>query len=182
MSSSSSSSSSKSSSSKSSSSSSSKSSSSSSSLDPSSFPSSSSLSSEMEYEFTERQNAVIAQLADSMVWVTLPLLIVGVLYAIGLLVSVVRSFHDPQFIVQAALVGLAMLFFLATARWTKQSAQAFSKIVSTEGHDIDHLMKALENLGKIFGVLSLIVKIYVVIVGIAVVTGLIAALAAAFKI
>ncbi len=48
-----------------------------------------------EYEFTSRQNAVIAPLAHDMVWVAVPLQLVGILYAIGLIVSVIRAFRDP---------------------------------------------------------------------------------------
>ena len=116
-----------------------------------------------------------------MIWVAVPLLLVGILYAIGMIISLVRSFHDPHFLIQAVLVGLAMLFYLALGTWTRKAAQAFEDIVRTEGHDIDHLMDALDNLRKLYGLLSLLVKIYVVLVGVAVVAGLIAIVFAAFK-
>jgi hypothetical protein len=124
---------------------------------------------------------VIAALARDMVWVAVPLVLVGALYGIGLLVYVARSFQDPHFIFQAVLIGLAMLFYLALGTWTNRAAQAFRQIVTTQGRDIEHLMDAVDNLRKMYGLLSLIVKIYVVIVGVAVVVGLIAALAAAFR-
>jgi len=132
------------------------------------------------YEFTHKQNIIIESLSRAMIWVAIPLLLVGVLYGIGLLVYVVRSFRDPHFIFQAVLIGLAMVFYLALGSWTKKSSQAFGQIVSTRGRDIDHLMVALENLRKMYGLLSQIVKAYLVLVGIAVVIGLIAALVAAF--
>jgi hypothetical protein len=111
-----------------------------------------------------------------MVWVGVPLLLVGVLYGVGLIVSVVRSFHDPHYLLQATLVGLAMLFYLALGTWTNKSARAFAEIVTTQGRDIDHLMDALENLRKMYGLVSTLVRIYVALVLIAVVIGLLAAL------
>src|SRR5262245_11005893 len=153
------------------------SSSSSSSFDPSSFPSaSSSASGERKWEFTTEQNAIIASLARDMLWVGVPLFLVGILYGVGLIVSVVRSFHDPHFLFQAALVGLAMLFYVALGTWTSKSAQAFAEIVSTRGRDIDHLMHALDNLRKMYGLVSLLVKVYVALVLVSVVIGLTAAL------
>jgi hypothetical protein len=144
-------------------------------------PESTSGSSPGQYEFTGRQNAVIGPLARDMVWVAVPLLLVGILYGIGVFVSVLQSFHDAHYIFQAALIGLAMLFYLALGTWTKRSARAFQQIVSTQGQDINHLMDALDNLRKMYGLLSLIIKVYVAIAGVAVVIGLIAALVAAFK-
>jgi hypothetical protein len=135
----------------------------------------------VEYEFTDRQNEVLRSLSRDMLWVGVPLVLVGILYGVGLLVSVIRSFQDPHFLLQAALVGLAMLFYLALGTWTNRSARAFKEIVLTRGRDIDHLMDALDNLRKMYGLLSLIIKIYVVIVAVAVVFGLIAALATLFK-
>src|SRR5262245_13483035 len=170
-------------SSKSSKSSSSRSSSSSSSPshDPSSYPSPSSSAIGVRYEFTAAQNSLIDALARDMLWVAVALLVVGILYAVGLLVSVVRSFQDPHFLVQAALVGLAMLFYLALGTWTSRSARAFERIVTTRSRDIDHLMEALDNLRKMYRLVSLLIKIYVVFVGLAVIIGLIAALLAPFR-
>jgi hypothetical protein len=133
------------------------------------------------YEFSAEENAVIAALASDMVWVAMPLLLVGILYGLGVLVAVVRSFQDPHYLFQAAIIGLAMLFFLVLGSWTSRSAQAFGQIVATRGRDINHLMDALNNLRKMYGLLSLVVKVYVVLVGIAVIGSLIAALIAAFK-
>jgi hypothetical protein len=134
-----------------------------------------------QYEFTTRQNAVIGPLAKDMVWVAIPLEIVGILYGIGMIVSVIRAFRDPHFIIQAVLIGLAMLFYLALGIWTTRSARAFKQIVSTQGQDINHLMDALDNLRRMYGLLSLIVKIYVAVAVVAVVVGLIALVVSAFK-
>jgi hypothetical protein len=132
-----------------------------------------------QYEFSSRQNAVIGPLARDMVWVAIPLLVVGILYGIGVIVCVMRAFRDPHYLFQAVLIGLAMLFYLALGNWTSRSGQAFQQIVATQGQDINHLMEALDSLRKMYGLLSLIVKVYVVILALAVVIGLIAAVVAA---
>src|SRR5262245_31364314 len=124
----------------SSSSSSRSSSSSSASPDPSSLPSSSSLTSERPPpEFDARQNAVIKPLARDMTWVAAPLLLVGVLYGVGMVACLIQAFRDRHFILEAVLIGSAMLFFLALGTWTSKAARAFSDIVTTRGQDMRHL-------------------------------------------
>jgi hypothetical protein len=134
-----------------------------------------------QYEFTSRQNDVIAPLARDMVWVAVPLQLVGVLYGIGLVLCVIRAFTDPHLVLQAVLIGLAMLFFLGLGTWTSRSAGAFKHIVTTQGQDISHLMDALNNLRKMYGLLGFIVKLYVGILAVALAVGLIEALITAFK-
>src|SRR5262249_9025893 len=132
------------------------------------------------YEFTARQNAVIGPLANDMDWVALPLMLVGILYGVGLVVAVIGAFSHPPLLFQAALVGFAMLFFLALGTWTSRSARSFKQIVTTQGQDVSHLMDALENLRKMYGLLSLVVKIYVAVAVVTVIAALIALLAKAF--
>jgi hypothetical protein len=134
-----------------------------------------------QYEFTSRQNAVIGPLARDMVWVAVPLQLVGVLYGIGLVVAVVKAVRDPHLFLEAALIGLGMLFYLALGIWTSRAARSFQHIVSTQGQDVTHLMDALDNLRKLYGLLSILVKVYVAIVLVAVVVGLIVALFTAFR-
>jgi len=73
-----------------------------------------------------------------------------------------------------------MLFFLALGTWTSRSARSFKQIVTTQGQDVSHLMDALENLRKMYGLLSLVVKIYVAVAVVTVIAALIALLAKAF--
>ena len=134
-----------------------------------------------QYEFTSRQNTVIGSLSRDMVWVGVPLQVVGILYAIALIVAVVKAFRDPNLFVEAALIGLAMLFYLALGVWTSRAARSFKRIVTTHGQDVTHLMDALDNLRKLYALLSFIVKIYVLLVVVAVVLGLVGALVMAFK-
>jgi hypothetical protein len=134
-----------------------------------------------QYEFTSRQNAVIGPLSRDMVWVAVPLVLVGVLYGIALIVTVVKAFRDPHLFLEAALIGLAMLFYLALGVWTSRAARSFKQIVTTQGRDVTHLMDALDNLRKMYGLLSIIVKLYVLLAVVAVVVGLVVAFITAFK-
>src|SRR5947208_5291564 len=93
-----------------------------------------------QYEFTSQQNAIIARLASDMVWVAVPLQLVGIIYGIALIICVVKAFRDPAFIAEAALLTLAMLFYLVLGIWTNKSADSFKRIVSTQGQDINYLM------------------------------------------
>jgi hypothetical protein len=123
---------------------------------------------------------VIDTLSRDMIWVAAPLQVVGILYGVGAVVCVIRAFRDPHYIFQAVLIGFAMLFFLALGTWTSTSARSFREIVSTQGRDINHLMVALKYLQKMYGLLSLVVKVYFVVAVVSIVVGLIAALVAAF--
>jgi hypothetical protein len=134
-----------------------------------------------QYEFTSRQNAVIGPLARDMRWIAVPLQVVGVLYGIALILAVVKAVQEPHLFGEAALIALAMLFYLTLGAWTSRAARSFERIVTTQGQDISHLMDALDNLRKLYALLSLFVKIYVVFALVAVVLGVIAALFMAFK-
>ncbi|HXG10779.1 MAG TPA: hypothetical protein VNK04_13560 [Gemmataceae bacterium] len=134
-----------------------------------------------QYEFTSGQNAVIRPLVRDMVWVAVPLQLMGVLYGIASVLAVLQAFRDPQHFWRAALIGLAMLFYLALGVWTGRAARAFKRIVATQGQDITHLMKALDNLRKLYALVSLFVKVYVVFVVVVVVAALLAALITAFR-
>jgi hypothetical protein len=134
-----------------------------------------------QYEFTSRQNAVIGPLARDMRWVAVPLELVGFLYGIALVLTAVKAFREPQLFLEAALIGLAMLFYLALGVWTGRAANSFQGIVATQGRDIAHLMDALDSLRKLYGLLSIIVKVYVAFAVVAVLVGVISVLVMAFR-
>jgi hypothetical protein len=117
-----------------------------------------------EYEFDDKQNKVIADLANSMRWVAAPLLVLGLLYIVASAFCVIQAFRHPATIVSVIYVGLIALLFLALGRWTGDAAKSFLEVVSTRGRDISHLMDALENLRKKYSLLSVFVKIYVVLI------------------
>jgi hypothetical protein len=49
-----------------------------------------------QYEFTSQQNAVVGPLSRDMLWVAMPLQLVGALYGIALIVTAIKAFRDPH--------------------------------------------------------------------------------------
>lgn len=133
------------------------------------------------YEFTARQNTIIAQLAAAMRWVGVPLTIIGVFYVLATVAHLFRGFVHPSEILIAALLALAAAFYLALGIWTTRAADEFRLVTTTSGADITHLMSALDSLRKKYSLLSLIIKIYVALVIVALIAGLIGLLSGAFS-
>jgi hypothetical protein len=91
-----------------------------------------------QYEFKASENRIIGQLAWKMNFVGLFLLANGLLIiAIG-----IGVFHAGPIIsgTLTCVVGL----------WTQRASVSFRSVVDTEGHDISHLMKALDDLRKLY--------------------------------
>jgi hypothetical protein len=137
------------------------------------------MSSLPQYEFDEKQNSVIEQLSRAMLWIAVPLQIVGILYGLAVVLAIVQAFHDASQVFAAVFAALAMLFFLALGNWTGNAAQSFRRIVTTTGQDVTHLMDGLDNLRKMYSLLSLIVKVYVVVILITLIAGFIVAITGA---
>ena len=134
-----------------------------------------------EFEFDSRQTKIISELASAMRWVSAPLLLLGILYVAATVLCVVHAFRHPTTSFAAVYVGLMSLLFLLLGRWTKDAATGFQHLVSTTGHDIEHLMHALDNLRKKYTLLSTFVKVYVAISLVAVIAGLIMAITGTLK-
>lgn len=113
-------------------------------------------------EFDAQQNRLLGELAANMQWVAMPLILIGIMYAVVAVSGIVEAFRKPEILVTVLFLALAMLFYLALGIWTQRAADAFRKVATTTGSDITHLMEALENLRKKYSLLSLLVKIYVV--------------------
>lgn len=135
-----------------------------------------------EYEFTPRENEIIRSLSRDMSWVAFPLVFVGILYGVGFVSAVIRAFQDPShFLMPAMLLGLAMLFYLVLGIWTNRAAASFGLVVTTQGRDVSHVMSALDELRKTYGLLSAFVKVYVAFALIGVIIGLIAMFTTLFR-
>lgn len=117
-----------------------------------------------EYEFDETQNKTIAGLANEIRWVAAPLFIVGLLYLIVTVASLVQHIREPGMVGAALFLGLVTLFFLALGGWLRKSAKAFASAANTQGNDIRNLMTGLEHLRKTFSLLSFFVKLYVILI------------------
>ncbi len=95
--------------------------------------------SEKQYEFKPGENKIIGQLASKMNFVGLFLLAVGVLViAHGVIVAV---HYGP--IISGTLTAVVGI-------WTQRASVSFRSVVQTEGRDISHLMRALEDLRKLY--------------------------------
>jgi len=141
------------------------------------------MSAPSQYEFDSRQNEIIARLSRAMLWVGAPLLVVGLIYGLAGVVSVIQAIVAGP--ASAALAGawtlLAAAFFCALGIWTRNAAHSFHRIVATTGRDIDNLMDALGNLGKLYSLLSLLVKIYIVLIFVGLIITLVFWTTAAFR-
>jgi hypothetical protein len=134
-----------------------------------------------EYEFTEPQNAVLDDLARGILWVRIPLFIVGVLqivFAVGLAFRLRQDGAHIIGILGHIMVGI-VCFLLAS--WLLRAAAAFSRVTHTTGRDITNLMIGLRNLAVWFDMLAFFVKLYVIMLGILLVVLLIGLFGGAFR-
>jgi hypothetical protein len=125
-----------------------------------------------QYEFTEPQNRVIDDLANSIAWVAGLLVVVAVLYLLTSIAHLVRIGRSVEELVPAVAALVGAIFFYLLARWLSGAANAFDRVTHTSGFDITHLMNALQNLRKTFGLLAALIQIYVVILIIVLVVGI----------
>lgn len=117
-----------------------------------------------QYEFTPGQNATFRELAATMRFVGLFLVLGGALECLTCL--------------NGQLGGLvAGLVFVFLGIWTRSAAQSFQRIVDTEGRDITHLMTALSDLLKMYRLLYILLIIALVLFAVAAAIGLVTALA-----
>lgn len=118
-----------------------------------------------EHEFTPDQNRVIADLANALVWVGMPLVALGSLY---FLIAFVPLFQLSRLAWQEVVVGIVavllpaiLLLFLGLQM--KSAAVAFQQVTSTTGADVGHLMAALDSLRRLFGLLRAFVQVYLIL-------------------
>jgi hypothetical protein len=107
-----------------------------------------------QYEFTNDQNQVIGNLAKKMRLVGIMLEVFGVVGAICGVALINRGGI-------ATLIQGVIYVFLGY--WVARAAEAFQRIVQTQGQDISHLMEALRQLGKYFGLQYTLIMIGLVL-------------------
>lgn len=122
------------------------------------------------YEFDNSQNVLIGQLANRMKFVSIFLIIGGVLTAVFGFFGAVEGIGEIISGVADFLIGI----------WTYQASTAFKRIVDTQGQDIENLMGALGELRKLYTlqywVLIITLVALVIVFGLGVVLGLFSAL------
>src|SRR5262249_33056774 len=138
-----------------------------------------------QYEFTPQQNRVIGQLAGDMNWVAVPLVALGVLYAIAGVVAMIQAItHRAEAtfsLLWLLLAGAVAIFLIGQGMMTMKAAGSFRQIVDTRGQDINHLMDALEKMRVQYSSLAMLVKLYLAFTVISLIAGLIALLVEAVR-
>jgi hypothetical protein len=138
-------------------------------------------SSQPEYEFTEGQNTVLNDLSKGMLWVRVPLYIVGLFQALIAVGLAFRLHRDGAHIVGIMGHGLAAIICFLLASWLFRAASAFIRVTTTTGHDITNLMTGIRNLAVWFDLLAFFVKLYLVLLGIVLIIMLIGLFTGAFR-
>jgi hypothetical protein len=137
--------------------------------------------SRLEYEFSAAQNDVINGLANGILWVRLPLLVVGIfqfLIAFGL---AFRLSRDGAHIIGILGHGMAGIVCFLLARWLLKAALAFIRVTTTSGRDITNLMTGIRDLAIWFEMLAFFVKLYLALLGVLLILMLIGLFAGAFR-
>jgi hypothetical protein len=98
-----------------------------------------------EYEFNDTENAAITDLASKMRFVGLMGVIFGVLLMLAGIGGCASS--NPGGLGNVIQGVLSLMIGL----WTRSAADAFKRIVDTQGSDIFNLMSALGELRRIYG-------------------------------
>lgn len=120
------------------------------------------------YEFSGSQNELIKNLADKMRFVSYFLIGAGILMALAGVFTILRDGVGNIITgVVQALLGI----------WTNKAADAFQRIVVTEGNDIENLMGALGELRKLYSLQYWLYLIFLIFLAVIFVIGLIASIA-----
>jgi hypothetical protein len=116
-----------------------------------------------QYEFNDTQNKVIDDLANSIAWVSGLLVVVAVLYVLTSIAHLIRIGRSVEELVPAGLALIGAIFFYLLARWLSGAANSFDRVTRSRGFDITHLMSALQNLRKTFGLLAALIQVYLAV-------------------
>ena len=134
-----------------------------------------------QYEFDAAQNEVINNLAMAMLWVRIPLIVVGIIQALIAIGLAFRLAQDGAHIVGVLANGLVAIVCFLLAGWLFRSAAAFTRVTTTTGRDITYLMTGLRNLASWFDLLAFFVKLYLALLAVLLLILLIGLFAGAFK-
>lgn len=118
-----------------------------------------------QYEFSSSQNELIKNLAEKMRFVSYFLIGVGVLIAVGGVITLLRGG------IANIISGVVQIII---GVWTNKAAAAFNRIVDTEGNDIENLMGALGELRKLYNLQYWLLILTLVFAALGLVVGIIA--------
>jgi hypothetical protein len=125
------------------------------------------------YEFSGSQNELIGDLSKKMNFVGILMIAAAVLSLITGILALVAAFAEGTFDISSILQGILLLF---VGLWTRNAAQAFKRVVTTTGTDIENLMGALGELRKLYTLQYWLTVIVLIFLAIAVLLGIISAI------
>lgn len=124
-----------------------------------------------QYEFSTSQNELIGDLGKKMNFVGILMIIGAVLTLISGIVGLVTGARQGMFDFSSLIQGV---FLLITGLWTRNAAQAFNRVVSTVGADIENMLGALGELRKLYTLQYWLIIIVLIALAITLVFGLLA--------
>ncbi len=105
------------------------------------------------YEFDAEQNKTIENLARSMLTVGLVMMVFGVVGIAGIVIAFITN-KTNNLTLGSILESVFLVLF---GYWTRNAGHAFDAVVKTKGSDIPHLMSALGDLSKMYGLVRNII-------------------------
>ncbi len=102
------------------------------------------------YEFSYSENATIGNLGSKMSFVGLFMLGIGLFFFSSGIVRWVQSHH-----LEVGMLFLTLLL-IVVGIWTHRAGREFRNVADTHGKDVSHLMRALDNLLKLYTLLYLL--------------------------
>jgi len=121
-----------------------------------------------EYEFNQKQNELLQDLAKKMNFVAILAIVGGIL---GILAGVIVLFTASANAFGTLIQGI---FLLLIGIWTRNAAIAFKRVVNTTGRDVENLMAALKELRKLYTLQYWLAIVILVLLAIALVATVIA--------
>jgi hypothetical protein len=134
-----------------------------------------------EYEFNDVENAALNTLTRGMLWVRLPLFIVGLFQLLIALGLAFRLRQDGAHIIGIMGHALAAVVCFLLAHWLLKAATAFIRVTTTTGHDITNLMIGIRNLAVWFDTLAFFVKLYLALLSVLMIVLFIGLFTGAFR-
>ncbi len=128
-----------------------------------------------EYEFNQKQNELLQDLAKKMNFVAILAIAGGILGMLaGLIVLLTASANatgDRSLDFSNLIQGI---FLLLIGIWTRNAAIAFKRVVNTTGRDVENLLAALRELRKLYTLQYWLAIVILVLLAIALVATVIA--------
>lgn len=112
------------------------------------------------YEFSAEENALIKKMTGAMRFVGIFTALFGVLLLFTTALNAVGPRAQPANLIVNAAQGLVQLLY---GVWTLNAAGGFARVVSTQGNDVQHVMDALENLRRYFGLVRVMIIVGIVL-------------------